>query len=61
MMYFSKDPCSPSAKVDEVWHFHMSHDTLSYFKDCKEIFGNYLHHNPTEGGKKEIEKFKDLY
>jgi len=38
----------PSEEVDEFWHNHIL-DTQSYQKDCKNIFGYYLHHYPYFG------------
>lgn len=38
---------SPSQEVDEVWHAHILH-TLLYAKQCQEIFGRFIHHNPTD-------------
>src|SRR5438876_887189 len=38
----------PSEEIDEVWHNHIL-DTLKYEKDCKFIFGEYLHHYPYFG------------
>lgn len=36
---------SPSMIVDIVWHTHILF-TLKYHKDCDEIFGHYVHHQP---------------
>src|SRR5258708_19656763 len=37
-----------SKDVDEFWHTHILH-TMKYTKDCKTVFGTYLHHNPHIG------------
>lgn len=36
------------ADVDEVWHAHML-DSVHYHRDCQQIFGGYLHHDPCIG------------
>ena len=35
----------PSVDIDEIWHNHIL-DTHAYFKDCQNIFGEFLHHYP---------------
>ena len=35
----------PTKAIDDVWHQHIL-DTVQYFKDCEEIFGGYMHHDP---------------
>lgn len=57
----SKEQVSPSHFVDLAWHLHLTY-TRSYWDDlCKNTIGRELHHNPTEGGRTEDEKFKNLY
>lgn len=34
-----------SEAMDDFWHEHIL-DTAKYEKDCNEIFGRYIHHNP---------------
>ena len=54
-------PVSPSDNVDQVWHLHLTY-TKNYWKEfCGETLGRPLHHNPTEGGSREREKFEDWY
>jgi hypothetical protein len=54
-------PVTPSEEVDEAWHLHLCY-TRSYWDGmCRGILGKPLHHGPTEGGKKEDEKFADWY
>jgi uncharacterized protein (TIGR04222 family) len=54
-------PVSPSDAVDQVWHLHLTY-TKNYWKQfCGEILGKPLHHNPTEGGSHERDKFRDWY
>ena len=45
----------PAKPVDEFWHFHIL-DTLKYEKDCKNIFGYFLHHFPYFGMRGEEDK-----
>jgi hypothetical protein len=57
----SKEQVSPSHFVDLAWHLHLTY-TRSYWDDlCRDTIGRELHHNPTEGGRAEDEKFKNLY
>ncbi|WP_127132200.1 glycine-rich domain-containing protein [Pseudoflavitalea rhizosphaerae] len=54
-------PCTPSDAVDQAWHLHLAY-TKSYWNDlCENVLGKKLHHNPTEGGTTEQEKFEDYY
>lgn len=54
-------PCTPSEFVDHAWHLHLVY-TKSYWNDlCENVLGKKLHHNPTEGGAAEQEKFLDYY
>jgi len=54
-------PVSPSDAVDQVWHLHLTY-TENYWKQfCAEILREPLHHQPTEGGPAEHDKFKDWY
>ncbi|RYD57524.1 MAG: hypothetical protein EOP83_21060 [Verrucomicrobiaceae bacterium] len=53
-------PVTPSEEVDEAWHLHLCY-TRSYWDGMCAILGKSLHHGPTEGGKKEEEKFADWY
>lgn len=56
---FSRKPVTPSLEVDEVWHLHMLY-TRQYNEFCK-LLGGFIHHGPTKGGKKEDNKYIDLY
>lgn len=38
-------PIIPSYLVDQIWHQHIL-DTRAYTKDCIDIFGYYVHHDP---------------
>jgi hypothetical protein len=57
-----KTPIVPSHLVDEIWHEHILH-TKQYEKDCLEIFGNFIHHEPSENMEKgeDIEPTLRLY
>src|SRR3954470_18385900 len=37
-----------SKDVDEFWHTHIL-QTMKYTRDCQNIFGGYLHHDPHVG------------
>ncbi|MEM9379186.1 MAG: hypothetical protein AAGB93_04480, partial [Planctomycetota bacterium] len=52
---------TPSEDVDRAWHLHLTY-TRSYWQDlCRDTLGRELHHEPTEGGAAESEKYRDLY
>ena len=38
----------PTDDIDMVWHSHIL-DTEQYAKDCANLFGKFLHHNPFFG------------
>jgi hypothetical protein len=52
---------TPSEEVDEAWHLHLCYTRSYWDRMCGGILGKPLHHGPTEGGKKEDEKFADWY
>jgi hypothetical protein len=39
---------SPSDEIDKVWHAHQL-DNEKYARDCQEMFGRMLYHNPYAG------------
>ncbi len=39
-------PVVPSYTVDQLWHAHIL-DTKKYLKDCRLLFGYFLHHRPS--------------
>lgn len=45
---FNAELLSPSPIVDKVWHLHIL-DTKNYARDCIELFGAVIHHNPLGG------------
>lgn len=57
-LYPEKD-LVPNKAVDEFWHAHIL-DTVSYQKDCKKVFGYFLHHFPYFGiyGEEDKQKTK---
>jgi hypothetical protein len=42
----------PNQEVDQFWHFHIL-DTQAYARDCKFLFGAFLHHFPYFGMRSE--------
>lgn len=61
---YREEPIVPSAQVDAFWHQHIL-DTEKYDKDCRKLFGYFLHHFPYFGIRGEEDarnldnKFKD--
>ncbi|MEM9483415.1 MAG: hypothetical protein AAGA83_06955 [Cyanobacteria bacterium P01_F01_bin.116] len=54
-------PVTPSDQVDQVWHLHLTY-TRSYWETfCLQILQTPLHHEPTQGGETEDNKFNDWY
>ncbi|NEZ63886.1 hypothetical protein D0962_14000 [Leptolyngbyaceae cyanobacterium CCMR0082] len=54
-------PVTPSDQVDQVWHLHLTY-TRSYWEDfCPNVLQMSLHHEPTQGGGVEHDKFLDWY
>ena len=39
-------PCTPSAKMNEVWHNFLLH-TSEYYEFCLAEFGRIIHHSPS--------------
>lgn len=52
----------PHKRVDQFWHFHIL-DTEKYAKDCKLIFGYFLHHYPYFGmnGAQDMQNLIDAF
>lgn len=61
LCFVSKGQMAPSHFVDLAWHLHLTYTKSYWVELCKNTINRDLHHNPTEGGKKEDAKFKDLY
>ncbi|MEM6777641.1 MAG: TIGR04222 domain-containing membrane protein [Planctomycetota bacterium] len=57
----SGHPVTPSEHVDQVWHLHMTYTRSYWERFCDATLGGPLHHDPTAGGQKEGEKFRDWY
>lgn len=52
---------TPSDEVDQAWHLHLTY-TRSYWEDfCEQCLGRVLHHDPTEGGQQEDQKYFECY
>lgn len=49
----SKGGDPPSAEVDKFWHAHILH-SRDYVGMCNEIFGRYIHHQPSEESEETI-------
>ena len=49
-----------SEKLDDLWHEHIL-DTSRYQRDCQELFGQFIHHNPhlAVGSASQVEAFKE--
>lgn len=47
-LYESNVNLVPNRLIDEFWHAHIL-DTEAYVRDCKQVFGGYLHHYPYLG------------
>ena len=52
---------TPSEFVDQAWHLHLTYTKSYWQRFCPDALGGQLHHEPTEGGQSEGEKFFDWY
>lgn len=52
---------SPSPKVDEAWHLHLTYTDSYWNQFCPNILGTQLHHHPSKGGSGETQKHEDWY
>lgn len=52
---------TPSDEVDQAWHLHLIYTQKYWWHFCKQALERELHHNPTKGGTRELEKFEDWY
>lgn len=53
--------CTPSLKVDKVWHIHLQY-TEEYWEDfCPNFLGRDLHHHPGTGNKKDEARFREVF
>jgi hypothetical protein len=52
---------TPSEAVDQAWHLQPTY-TRSYWNDlCGRVLGHPLHHNPTQGGPEEEQRYREQY
>ena len=58
--YRPKTIFTPSEEVDVVWHLHLNF-TQIYIITMRKLLGYEYLHNPTKGGKKELDKHTSLY
>lgn len=57
----SEKAVTPSDEVDQAWHLHLVYTQSYWCRFCNQILKRELHHNPTQGGPQELEKFEDWY
>jgi hypothetical protein len=55
MKMFPGEPTAPLADVDSFWHCHIL-DTMKYARDCRQVFGYFLHHFPYVGMRGEADE-----
>lgn len=55
LLKYPDENLAPTPDIDEVWHNHILF-TREYFRDCREIFGEYLHHAPFDHVEGEVNK-----
>jgi uncharacterized protein (TIGR04222 family) len=48
---------TPSEQVDQAWHLHLTYTKSYWERFCPDVLGMPLHHNPTQGGSAEQDKF----
>ena len=57
----SPEIMTPPDAVDQVWHLHLTF-TRSYWENfCPRVLGFALHHEPTQGGEMEEQRFLSAY
>jgi len=61
LISISNKSLTPSDQVDQVWHLHLTYTKSYWVNMCRNILKYELHHGPTEGGSKELQKYKDQY
>ncbi len=57
----AEHPVTPSDQVDQVWHLHLTYTHSYWERFCDHVLQASLHHEPTQGGSAESEKFDDWY
>lgn len=61
LLCVSGEPLTPSDEVDQVWHLHLIYSKLYWEDFCTKVLERPIHHNPTQGGQAEGDKFTDWY
>ena len=54
-------PVTPSEEVDEVWHLHLTYSRDYWDVWCRDVLRAALHHDPTQGGPAERQRFRAQY
>ena len=54
-------PVSPSDQVDQAWHMHLLYTKSYWQRFCGKVLNRPLHHEPTQGGSQERNKFHTWY
>ena len=57
----TQNGATPSDQVDQAWHLHLTYTKSYWFDFCQNTLNKEIHHNPTQGGTAEAEKFEDYY
>jgi hypothetical protein len=57
----SNQQITPSHYVDLAWHLHLTYTKSYWIELCQNTICKEIHHNPTEGGKTENNKFRNCY
>jgi hypothetical protein len=57
---YPKFPVVPNYYIDSFWHQHIL-DTKAYAKDCKAVFGSFLHHFPYFGLNGDAQERDDCF
>jgi len=47
-------PVTPSKKVDDVWHLHLTFSRDYWDEFCNKVIGKQIHHNPSESNNHQI-------
>ncbi len=51
---------SPSPDVDAAWHLHLTR-TAHYEALCRDVFGRFLHHEPSRSGAGDAARYRTMY
>jgi uncharacterized protein (TIGR04222 family) len=55
------EPMCPSDAVDEAWHLHLCYTRSYWERLCRDTLGKPLHHEPTQGGRDQLEHHRAMY